>query len=297
MKKKFACTSKFVYIILLTTKLLLNPTHSIILVDKPYENLKMMNGFSNMVQDRNLMQCLMDKQFKNSQNACPTKAHKTKRARQLTEVLAKASQCQACRRTQYREEYAVCKEQIRELFQSFLYFQSDTVAEKQAMMDLVKKFMNYVLILKDYKEELQTQIDPNKNISDFISDEVYGLQHDGAQELSEKEKKLPVIGKGLKGSSMFGHTVDFPIDVSKNQQNSNSGTFLTTNKKPLSFNDENRVEKANLQIKSRAFIKKADNFIEKFEDQPHHIREGDFDFHPAHDPKKVKKYLKLCFLI
>lgn len=285
---------KIFYSIALLIATLASTTIQIILVNKPRENIMIMNKFSDMVQDRNLMQCLMDKQFKSKQGPCSKETRHSNKDRQLRQVLAEASECPACRRTQYKEQFVACKAQINRLFARFLRFKSNTNAERKTMTNLVEKFMDYVLLLKEFKEDHEVATHPQSNIDNFISDQIYGIQHRGSNELRQKKRTFLPGNQHIRPIVM-GHTVDAPISTQEIQQISN-GTHLHGLQPDLeqsSFLDNNRVNKAKLQINSRIFINKANDFIGKYGDSNPLSKSFHFQHEKITDPKKVIFMLSL----
>ena len=264
------------------------PGKPIVLVNKPRENILIMNRFSDMVQDRNLMQCLMDKQFKSRKGPCSKHTHQFKKDRQLRQVLAEANECPACRRTQYKEQFVACKSQINRLFARFLRFKSNTSAERRTMTHLVEKFMDYVLLLKEFKEDHEVATHPQSNIDNFISDQIYGIQHRGSTELRQKKRTFLPGNQQIK-PVVIGHTIDAPILTPDIQQISN-GTHLDgmhPGGDSSSFLASNRVNKAKLQIKSRVFINKANDFIGKYGESHPLSKSFHFQHETITDPKKV----------
>ena len=166
-------------------------TTSTVIINKPYKNLKILNTWKNIIKDRNLVQCNMTKEFQDKNKNCQSPKIEESKARKLREMLRKASETPACRRTQYKDQIAECRQVISSMFQEFLKYGMSSNEERTVYKDLITSFARYVLLLKEFKEEGAIHTDPKTNIQNFIDDQVFDM----------KRKDNPIIS---------GHTFHIP---------------------------------------------------------------------------------------
>jgi hypothetical protein len=148
------------------------------------------------VKDRELVQCYINQEFKNSNGAC---AGDKDQGRKLRDMLRKASDYAACRRTQYKDQIVECRAAISGMFKEFLKYEMTSHQEKQAFLTLISNFAHYVLLLKEFKEDGKIPSDPKTKIQNIIEDQIFNMQRKGSGMMPMQHPLLlkpvnPVIG-------------------------------------------------------------------------------------------------------
>ena len=189
-----------------------------VIINKPYKNLKIINSWKSVVKDRELVQCYIDKEFKNKQSACSKDSSVDSKGRKLAQMLRTATNCAACRRTKYKDQIVKCREAISGMFKEFLKYEMTSGQEKQAYLDLITSFARYVLLLKEFQESGKVPMDPQKNIQNFIDDEVFDMRRRGTGIISGKTFRIPqpdgtVATMQTKTLHLNGVKVSTPLQV------------------------------------------------------------------------------------
>lgn len=166
-------------------------TTSTVIINKPYKNLKIINSWNSIVKDRELVQCYINQEFKGATSPCSKPSIKEDQGRKLREMLRQASNCPACRRTQYKDQIVECRSAISGMFKEFLHYEMTSHQEKQAFLTLITSFAHYVLLLKEFKEDGRIPTDPKAKIQDIIEDEIFNLKRKGTGILASKTFHIP----------------------------------------------------------------------------------------------------------
>lgn len=165
---------------IIAVSLFLSIVTSTVIINKPYKNLKILNSWKTIIKDRNLVQCYIAKEFQNSDKNCPKSKLEDDKARKLRQMLRNASNCPACRRTQYKDQIIKCRQVISGMFKEFLKYEMTSNREKEVYFDLVTSFARYVLLLKEFQQNGRIPTDPKTNIQNFIDDQVFDMKRKGS---------------------------------------------------------------------------------------------------------------------
>jgi hypothetical protein len=133
----------------------------------------------------------MKKEFQNKNKNCQKANIEEEKGRKLQEMLRKASNTPACRRTKYKDQIAECREVISGMFQEFLKYGMTSSEEKKVYLDLITSFARYVLLLKEFQEKGKIASDPKTNIQNFIDDEVFDMKRKGTGLISAHTFHIP----------------------------------------------------------------------------------------------------------
>lgn len=177
MKNRKIESSKVLLMAITTVFSLLMYANSIVIINKPFQNIKIMRSYSNLIQDRNLVQCYINQEFKSKTDTCSKEEQVEKRGRELRQIFRGASNCSACRRSQYKEEMKKCRKQISHMFNKYLKYKLSSKTERKFYFKLISNFARYVLLLKEKTKEGKITVDPHTNIQNFIDDTVFDMTH------------------------------------------------------------------------------------------------------------------------
>ena len=195
-RKLFSKTFKLEILLLLSAYLCCSVTSTVI-INKQYQNLKVMQSFSSVIEDRNLIQCYINQKFHNNSKACSEVKKVEEQGRKLSSILNDAHEYPSCRRTQFKEEIKKCKAKLCSLFKNYLRYDMSSKKERKLYSQLISHLAKYVLVLKEDKQQGKLHENPETDIRDFIDDQIYKMSH---KPETQKINLKPV----LKSSPMFG---------------------------------------------------------------------------------------------